>query len=114
MGAWFEMDRFAGLVIGFCTFLIIGIFHPLVVKGEYWFGVRVGWGFLLLGVVTAVASLSVDSLIVSVLLGVTAFSSFWSILEVFQQRKRVEKGWFPENPKRRRDHSFHKSKKVQL
>ena len=79
------MDRFAGLVIGFCTFLIIGIFHPLVVKGEYWFGVRVWWGFLLLGVVTAVASLSVDSLIVSVLLGVTAFSSFWSILEVFQQ-----------------------------
>ena len=31
--------------------------------------------------------------------GVTAFSCFWSILELFQQKKRVEKGWFPANPK---------------
>lgn len=114
MLSWFETYHLAGLVIGFCTFLIIGIFHPLVVKGEYYFGVRVWWGFLLLGIGTAVASLCVDDLIVSVLLGVTAFSSFWSILEVFQQRKRVEKGWFPENPKRRRDHSFHNSKKASL
>ena len=28
-----------GIVIGVATFLIIGIFHPLVIKGEYWFGV---------------------------------------------------------------------------
>ena len=35
------------------------------------------------------------------ILGVIAFSSFWSIKEVFDQRKRVEKGWFPENPKRK-------------
>ena len=37
----------------------------------------------------------------STLLGVTAFSSLWSILELFKQRKRVEKGWFPVNPKRK-------------
>ena len=30
-----------------------------------------------------------------------AFSSFWSILELFQQEKRVERGWFPKNPKRK-------------
>ena len=29
-----------GLVIGIATFLIIGLFHPLVVKGEYYLGVR--------------------------------------------------------------------------
>ncbi|MDE7418663.1 MAG: DUF4491 family protein [Muribaculaceae bacterium] len=34
------------------------------------------------------------------LLGVTAFSCFWSILEVKEQRERVRKGWFPANPKR--------------
>ncbi|HAD56313.1 MAG TPA: DUF4491 domain-containing protein, partial [Alistipes sp.] len=28
-------------------------------------------------------------------------ASFWSILEVFQQRERVRKGWFPENPRRK-------------
>ena len=29
-----------GLVIGVATFLIIGLFHPLVIKGEYYFGDR--------------------------------------------------------------------------
>ena len=24
-----------GLVIGICTFLIIGVFHPVVIKAEY-------------------------------------------------------------------------------
>ena len=28
----------AGIMIGVATFLIIGIFHPLVTKGEYYFG----------------------------------------------------------------------------
>jgi len=31
-------------------------------------------------------------------LGVVGFSSFWSILELFKQRQRVNKGWFPEGP----------------
>jgi hypothetical protein len=44
----------------------------------------------------------VESLVVSIILGVVAFSSFWSIGEVFQQRKRVEKGWFPANPKKKK------------
>jgi hypothetical protein len=36
----------------------------------------------------------------STLLGVFAFSSFWSIKEVFEQEERVHKGWFPKNPHR--------------
>ena len=27
-----------GLLIGGATFLIIGLFHPIVIKGEYYFG----------------------------------------------------------------------------
>jgi len=38
---------------------------------------------------------------VSTLLGVVAFSSFWTIKEIFEQRDRVRKGWFPANPKRK-------------
>ena len=34
-----------GLVIGVATFLIIGLFHPFVIKGEYYFGVRCTGGF---------------------------------------------------------------------
>lgn len=101
LATFLETYHLSGLAIGLCTFLIIGLFHPLVVKGEYYCGVRIWWGFLVLGVVTGAASLWVDRLFWSVLLGVTSFSSFWSILEVFEQRKRVAKGWFPENPRRR-------------
>ena len=97
-----EMDmNFSGIVIGIATFLVIGLFHPLVIKAEYYIGVKSWWLFLLLGVVAAVASLMVAELTLSILLGVVAFSSFWSIGEVFQQKKRVEKGWFPANPKRK-------------
>ena len=92
--------NFSGIIIGVATFLIIGLFHPLVIKAEYYIGVKSWWLFLLLGIVSAVASLLVSSLTLSILLGVVAFSSFWSIGEVFQQKKRVEKGWFPANPKR--------------
>ena len=30
----------SGLVIGICTFLIIGLFHPIVVKAEYYWGTK--------------------------------------------------------------------------
>ena len=92
----------SGIIIGVSTFLIIGLFHPLVIKAEYYIGVRSWCLFLLLGVLSAIASLLVSELIISILLGVVAFSSFWSIGEVFQQRKRVEKGWFPANPKKKK------------
>ena len=97
-----EMN-FSGILIGIATFLVIRLFHPLVIKAEYYIGVKSWWLFLLLGVVSAVASLLVENLILSILLGVVAFSSFWSIGEVFEQKKRVEKGWFPANPKRKKN-----------
>lgn len=94
--------NYSGILIGVATFLIIGLFHPLVIKAEYYIGVKSWWFFLLLGIVAAAASLLIENLTASVLLGVVAFSSFWSIGEVFEQRKRVEKGWFPKNPKRKK------------
>lgn len=93
---------FTGIITGFVTFLIIGLFHPLVIKGEYYFGVRCWWAFLVAGIVTGILSLIVSNLYCSIILGVVSFSSFWSILEVFEQRERVRKGWFPENPKRKK------------
>ena len=46
---------FTGIIIAVMTFLTIGIWHPIVIKTEY----------------------------------------HWGIGELFAQRKRVEKGWFP-------------------
>ncbi len=94
--------NFQGIIIGVATFLVIGLFHPLVIKAEYYIGVKSWWLFLLLGIISVVASLLVDNLMLSILLGVVAFSSFWSIGEVFEQKKRVEKGWFPANPNKKK------------
>lgn len=95
-----ECNHLLGLAIGLCTFLIIGVFHPIVIKAEYHLGTRCWWMFLLAGVACVAASALTASVLASALLGVTGFSCFWSILEVFQQQERVHKGWFPRNPKR--------------
>ncbi len=98
----FSNLHFSGLTTGLLTFLIIGLFHPIVIKSEYYFGVRCWWWFLVAGIVCCIISLSVSDTLLSSVLGVVAFSSFWSIKEIFEQRERVRKGWFPENPARRR------------
>ena len=90
-----------GLIIGIFTFLIIGLFHPIVIKCEYYFGTRCWWIFLVIGIGVAAASLFIPHEVISPLLGVTAFSSFWTIKELFEQEERVRKGWFPKNPKRK-------------
>ena len=89
-----------GLVLGLCSFLIIGICHPIVIKGEYRYGQRMKWFFVLAGVALCVGSLLVDGVMLSSLMGVGAFSCFWGIHEVDEQQERVRKGWFPRNPKR--------------
>lgn len=96
-----DISIFAGLGIGLATFLIIGLFHPLVVKAEYYLGTRSWWIFLLMGIIGVVASLLVKGIFLSSLCGVFAFSSFWTIKEVFEQQERVKKGWFPRNPDRK-------------
>ena len=91
--------NYEGILLGAAAFLCIGMFHPLVIKAEYYFGVKSWWAFLIVGIVAAVGSLFVHNTYFSIFLGIFAFSSFWSIGEVFKQRERVRKGWFPMNPK---------------
>lgn len=101
MTSFLEQYHLAGLTIGILTFLIIGVFHPIVIKAEYYFGTRCWWWFLILGIAACGASLWIENIILSTLLGVFAFSSFWTIGEIFEQKKRVDKGWFPKNPSRK-------------
>lgn len=93
--------NFTGIIIGLASFLCIGLFHPVVIKAEYYFGTRCWWVFLLLATGCLVGSVLTAATVPSVLLGVVAFSSLWSIIELFKQRERVKKGWFPKNPKRK-------------
>lgn len=90
--------HFTGLIMAVATFFTIGLFHPLVIKGEYYFGVGCWWAFLVVGIVAVAASLVVENFFWSVMLAVVGASSLWGIGEVFHQRRRVEKGWFPKRP----------------
>lgn len=94
-----------GLIIGLGTFLCIGIFHPIVIKCEYYFGTRCWWWFAIAGVLMCIVSTLLDDILWATLAGVFAFSSFWSIKEIFEQRERVIKGWFPMNPRRAAEYS---------
>ncbi|MDE6235783.1 MAG: DUF4491 family protein [Muribaculaceae bacterium] len=91
-----------GIVTGLCTFLIIGLFHPVVIKCEYHFGVKCWWWFAILGAAMCALAVIVSDLFLSTIFGVTGFCGFWTILEIFEQRERVRKGWFPANPKRKK------------
>ena len=90
------------IIIGLASFIIIGIFHPIVIKGEYHFGTKIWPVFLISGLILLIFSVIIDNSLISILMGVTAFACFWSILELFEQEKRVEKGWFPKKPSRER------------
>jgi hypothetical protein len=93
--------NFNGLIIGLSAFLIIGIFHPIVIKAEYYYGKKVWPIFLAFGLVCIFASLIIKTSMLSTILGILGFSSLWSIHEIIEQEKRVLKGWFPANPKKK-------------
>ena len=92
---------FTGIIIAVITFLIIGVFHPIVIKTEYHFGTKPWWVFLLLGCAAIGAAIAIENIMISALHGVFGASCLWSIGELFEQKKRCERGWFPKNPKRK-------------
>ncbi|OAV74808.1 hypothetical protein Barb7_01642 [Bacteroidales bacterium Barb7] len=96
-----ESLHFEGILTGVVTFLIIGLFHPLVIKAEYHWGSKCWWVFLLWGIAGMAASLLIEDTFLSAVCGVFAFSSLWTIKELFEQEKRVRKGWFPKNPNKK-------------
>lgn len=93
--------HFTGIIIAVSTFVMIGLFHPIVIKAEYYTGTKLWWVFLLAGIAFAGGALFVSDVIVSSVPGVVGASCLWSIGELFEQKKRVERGWFPKNPKRK-------------
>jgi uncharacterized membrane protein YuzA (DUF378 family) len=92
--------QFTGILIGAISFLSIGLFHPIVIKSEYYFTKSCWPVFAVAGLILVGASLFVENVILASALAVIGMSSWWSILELFEQEQRVKKGWFPANPKR--------------
>ena len=87
-----------GILLGAISFFIIGVFHPIVIKAEYYYSAKIWPLFLLAGLVFLAASLFVPFWQASCILGLFGFSCLWSIHELREQEQRVKKGWFPKNP----------------
>ena len=97
---------FTGIIIAACTFLIIGICHPIVIKTEYYTGTKFWWTYLIIGIIAICGALCIKNVIGSSVLGVIGASFLWAIGELFEQKHRVEKGWFPMNPKRKDEYAI--------
>ena len=90
-----------GLMIGAFAFLCIGVFHPIVIKAEYYFTKNIWPLFAAVGGIAVIASMFFSNLTVSSMIAVFGISCLWSIIELFEQEKRVKKGWFPDGRKRK-------------
>ena len=122
---------FTGIIIAVMTFLAIGLWHPIVIKtdrhndvlghrymasdchqdrvllGHSPLGTLSVGGYLLLRGCTLHGkrlSVVVPGGVWRLFLGVFGASALWGIGELFSQKKRVEKGWFPMNPKRKHEY----------
>ena len=86
--------------MGAVAFFIIGVFHPIVIKAEYYFSYRIWPVFAIVGTALLVLTLFMHGILAFIVsfLGIT---SLWCIIELFHQKRRVEKGWFPKNPDRK-------------
>lgn len=87
------MLNWSGLILGVAAFLIIGIFHPIVIKCEYYFGEKVWPVLLVLGLLCGGASLLTEDGTASGVLGILSCVLLWCIHELKEQAQRVECGW---------------------
>ena len=89
--------NFSGPVLGILTLFIIGLGFIWVIRGERYFG-YLWWPYVMgLGIFFIVASLFVNSLWGSALLGVFGASLIWGSTELKEQAVRAEIGWYPFN-----------------
>ena len=73
--------NFIGILIALFSYVIIGVFHPIVIKCQYYFTDKIWPAFLVAGLLLLIASLFVQN-IASILLSITGAGCLWSIHEV--------------------------------
>jgi hypothetical protein len=75
--------------------------HVWVIKDEYHIEALVWPVPAIIGAALVLASLWVDYVFLSAALGIFGFTVLWGAHELVKQEKRVERGWFPRNPRKR-------------
>ncbi len=105
MGLFVQSYNLTGLIIGLAAFIIIALGRYTTVVAEYHFGKNFWIGFLIIGLSSLALSLAIDSFVLSSIFGILGFTYLWGIGEIIEQEKRVRKGWYPDNPGRKRKRS---------
>ena len=77
--------NFKGVLVGIGTFLLIGLFHPIVIKAEYYLTKKCWLVFLVIGLALLLGSLWISHTIVGILVAIVGSGCLWSIKEVFEQ-----------------------------
>lgn len=98
--------NFEGLLIGLFVFVLIGLFHSVVIKAEFYFSSGIWPVFMITGILFLLIALNIESTLISSLFSIVSFTCFWSIGELKEQEERVSKGWFPNNPDRNKTFKF--------
>lgn len=93
---------FEGVVVGVGTLAFFALSRWSCIAGEYYFTKRIWIAFLVVGALLVLCALQVENLVISSLLSVLGFCYLWGIGEVIAQEKRVERGWYPRNPRRQK------------
>lgn len=94
--------NFYGVIIGISAIFIIGVWHPIVIRGEYYLGKeKCAMIFAVVGILSLGSSLFIENNILNVLLGTWGGSALWGIREAYEQEDRVNRGLYPKNPNRK-------------
>jgi hypothetical protein len=103
---WVEIGEtgvnLSGLIVGAATFLIIIFGRWACIAGEYYFTKRLWIVFLIVGIASLAGTLFIESVLSASILSIFGLTMLWGIQEIIEQEERVAKGWFPENPKRKK------------
>jgi hypothetical protein len=94
--------NYFGPAIGAIMIIAIGLGHVIVIKWEYYWGAKSWPGMLAIGLVLLITSILADNMLLSGTLGMLGATMLWGIHELIRQKKRVEQGLFPRNPKRKK------------
>lgn len=90
-----------GIIVGLASFLIIIIARYSCIAGEYYFTKKLWIAFLVVGLLAICISFLLTNIITSAVVSIIGFNYLWGINEIIEQENRVNKGWFPKNPKRK-------------
>ncbi|PKM78360.1 MAG: DUF4491 domain-containing protein [Firmicutes bacterium HGW-Firmicutes-15] len=77
-----------GIYFGIYVLFTIGLYHILIRVLEKRFGTLPWIGFMVLGIICCILSLTASKQTTSMWWGYNAFINLWSVKEMFEQKKR--------------------------